>query len=43
VVVDAQDLQYVIVHSVGNDDGRFGDDEFAGAGRAAVVTEVRVL
>jgi hypothetical protein len=43
VVIDAQDLQHVVVYSVGDDEGRFGDDEFARARHASRVTELRVL
>jgi hypothetical protein len=37
VVIDAQDLQHLVVYSVRDDEGRFGDDEFARAGHAAGV------
>jgi hypothetical protein len=42
VVIYAQDLQDLVVYSVGDDAGRFGDDEFARAGRAARIAELRV-
>jgi hypothetical protein len=29
VVIDAQDLQSVVVYPVGDDEWRFGDDQFA--------------
>jgi hypothetical protein len=43
VVIDAHNLQHVVVYSIGDNDGRFRDDEFAGAGHATRVCEVRVL
>jgi hypothetical protein len=35
VVIDAHDLEGVVGHPVGNDEWRFGDEEFAGARYAA--------
>jgi hypothetical protein len=43
VVVDAQDLQSVVVYSVGDDERGFGDDEFARAGHPTRVTELRIF
>jgi hypothetical protein len=43
VMIDAHDLQHVVVYSVGYDEGRFGDDEFARARHASRVTELRIV
>jgi hypothetical protein len=43
VVIDAQDLQHIVVHAVGDNEGSFADDEFARPWRAAGMTELRVF
>jgi hypothetical protein len=42
-VVDARDFDFRVAHSVGNDVGRFGYDEFARAGDAARRAELRIF
>ena len=43
VVIDAHNLQHLVVYSVGDDKRRFGDDEFARAGHEPRVTELRIV
>jgi hypothetical protein len=40
---NAQDLQHIVVHAVEDNEGSFGDDEFARPWRAAGMTELRVF
>jgi hypothetical protein len=42
-VVDARDFDFRVAHSVGNDVGRLGYHEFAGAGDAAGRAELRIF
>ena len=42
-MVDARDLNSRAAHAVGDDVGRLGNDEFAGAGDAAGRAELRIF
>ena len=43
VVIDAQDLQHIVANSIGNDEGRFRNNELARSRYATGMTEFRIF